>query len=401
MSAALRACVCALMVVAVWLLAPARAEAHPWMIREGYTGCATCHADPSGAGLLTAYGRAQSELLLSAFPTERGDEPSKAIGAFFGLLPEPESGKLLYSVAYRGAAFLTKVEGKPASARHIVMQADARVQWQFADRFRVNGSLGFVPAGGQLAALVPDSALQLVSREHWLGVDLGEDKDWLLRAGRIALPYGLRGNEHPMWTRSTTRTDTAFQQQHGVAVARTTDTYRAELMAVLGNYQLSPDLYRERGYAGYYERAFSPHFAAGVSSMLMLAEGDLYKSRRQPLTRHAHGLFARWALAPAAVVLAQADVISAHPTGVSASTGGAAFAQVDLQLARGIHLMPALEAQAIKFGERGANLGAWLSGAFFPYAHVETRVDLIARSMDTPAGRVTGLSGLCALHLYL
>ena len=34
------------------------------MIRHDYTGCATCHADPSGGGLLTLYGRAQSDLLL-------------------------------------------------------------------------------------------------------------------------------------------------------------------------------------------------------------------------------------------------------------------------------------------------------------------------------------------------
>jgi hypothetical protein len=40
------------------LLHAADARAHPWMIGEGEPACASCHADPSGAGLLTAYGRA-------------------------------------------------------------------------------------------------------------------------------------------------------------------------------------------------------------------------------------------------------------------------------------------------------------------------------------------------------
>ena len=40
------------------------AHAYAWMIRHGYGGCNVCHADPSGGELLTAYGRAQGDLLL-------------------------------------------------------------------------------------------------------------------------------------------------------------------------------------------------------------------------------------------------------------------------------------------------------------------------------------------------
>ncbi len=43
---------------------PSRAHAYAWMIKHSYAGCAVCHADPSGGELLTAYGRAQSDLLL-------------------------------------------------------------------------------------------------------------------------------------------------------------------------------------------------------------------------------------------------------------------------------------------------------------------------------------------------
>ena len=52
-----------LLVALLWLLV-GPAHAHSWMIREGYATCAECHLDPSGGGLLTDYGRAQSEILM-------------------------------------------------------------------------------------------------------------------------------------------------------------------------------------------------------------------------------------------------------------------------------------------------------------------------------------------------
>jgi hypothetical protein len=45
-------------------LFPSRAHAYTWMIKHGYSGCPTCHADPSGGELLTSYGRVQSDELL-------------------------------------------------------------------------------------------------------------------------------------------------------------------------------------------------------------------------------------------------------------------------------------------------------------------------------------------------
>lgn len=57
---ALLACAAALCLLA-WV---SPASAYAWMIRHGYGGCTTCHADPSGGELLTQYGRVQGELIL-------------------------------------------------------------------------------------------------------------------------------------------------------------------------------------------------------------------------------------------------------------------------------------------------------------------------------------------------
>ena len=57
----------------VSFLCESKAHAYTWMIRHGYSGCMPCHTDPSGAGPLTQYGRAQGELLMQTrygAPTE-------------------------------------------------------------------------------------------------------------------------------------------------------------------------------------------------------------------------------------------------------------------------------------------------------------------------------------------
>ena len=74
---------------AVMVFAP-QVQAYPWMIRHEYTACATCHTDPSGAGLLTAYGRAQSSILLSSHYRQTSDEePGREKDFLFGLAPLP------------------------------------------------------------------------------------------------------------------------------------------------------------------------------------------------------------------------------------------------------------------------------------------------------------------------
>ena len=97
------------------------------MIHHGYTGCATCHADPSGGSLLTAYGRAQSEILLrshygSGPATE--EEPGKLGDFAFGVIPLPES--VLLGGDYRGAWLDTQVQGSPVRSQYLQMQGRSR-----------------------------------------------------------------------------------------------------------------------------------------------------------------------------------------------------------------------------------------------------------------------------------
>src|SRR5690348_5745616 len=75
--------------LSVLLVGPRSAHAYYWMIRHSYTSCQPCHADPSGEGLLTQYGRAQSEILLSTRYGRAADrEPGRAKDFLFGV-PTP------------------------------------------------------------------------------------------------------------------------------------------------------------------------------------------------------------------------------------------------------------------------------------------------------------------------
>src|ERR1700753_3864528 len=80
-----------LLALAFSCITPHRVHAYAWMIRHDYTGCATCHADPSGAGLLTECARPQGDLLLRMrYARPNTDEPDSSAGFVGGVVTPPE-----------------------------------------------------------------------------------------------------------------------------------------------------------------------------------------------------------------------------------------------------------------------------------------------------------------------
>src|SRR5580692_1829278 len=95
--------------VAVLLLWSRPASAYPWMIRHQYQGCVPCHADPSGAGLLTEYGRAMGEnILRTRYGVPAPDEPSSVANFLWGV-PTPDW--LLLGGSVRNALFIQQQPG--------------------------------------------------------------------------------------------------------------------------------------------------------------------------------------------------------------------------------------------------------------------------------------------------
>src|SRR6185503_1574817 len=159
------------------------AQAYAWMIKHDYAGCNQCHADPSGGGVLTEYGRAQSDFLLRMrYGAKDSWEAPPTAGFLFGAIKLPPSVLLGGDVRY--ATITKSIDGTPSPTRAFFMQADFGGQIT-SDRYRVAGSIGYAEEGALLASLTHKPEGNVVSRVHWVGVDIGEDKNWLLRAGRM------------------------------------------------------------------------------------------------------------------------------------------------------------------------------------------------------------------------
>ena len=379
----------ALTMVALLYLLPSRARAYGWMIQHGYTACATCHADPSGGtGPLTAYGRAQGEILLqSNYGKPPSEEPGPATGFVWGVLKTPDW--LLAGGAVRLMPIAMKIGDGATQTDLILMQADLSAEIHVG-QFRAAGSIGGVTTDQSPASLSGN----VISREHWVGWSFADDS-WLLRAGRINLPFGVRTLDHTVWVRASTRTDLNETQQHGVALAYTGKVLRGEVMAIAGNLQVPSEEW-EHGYSGYLELMPTSWLTTGVSSLVTHASQDIFTL--QPTTRQAHGAFARIAPWWTLVLTGEADFL-VNPSGQTDAHGLATMVQADLEIFRGVHLMAIGETQCLA-GKGGLSAGGWLGANWFFASHTDIRIDFMQRSEAFGNQRVTEQAAMVQGHVY-
>jgi hypothetical protein len=361
-------------------------QAYPWMIRHGFAKCASCHTDPMGGETLTGFGRVMSDTTLST-RYDGGKDPGKKAELFFAL-EEPRALSLGGSLRVMTALYQFQPGAKVTA---FPMQMDAYGELRPVARLRIGGSIGAskVPfnspyaTAAQITKNNAGNQYNAVSRSHWIGYDITDDI--LVRAGRLNLPFGMRIPEHVMWVRSATRTDRESSQQHGVAVSYSAGRIRGELMGILGNYQISPDKFRERGYSLYAEYLLGLRAALGVSSLVTHAEDDRFLQNDKPLTRQAHGLTARLVPVSPVAILAEADVLASNQT----SLGYAGFVQADYEFVQGLHAMGTGEIRdagksnaagtASAVGTGKPQPGGWLTFGWFFFTHFDARVDLVFR----------------------
>jgi hypothetical protein len=164
-------------------------------------------------------------------------------------------------------------------------------------------------------------------------------------------------------------------------------------MLILGNYQMGPDEFRERGYSFFFELMAGSRAALGVSSLYTFAKRDRV-SMETNVARGAHGAFARVALGDPFALLAELDLL----TESTRDLGYVGFLQGDYEITQGLHALvtaEVLDQGYLKSGklvapplgplpkEPGAGnpqFGAWLSAQYFFLPHLDVRVDAIIRS---------------------
>ncbi len=425
------------------------AFAYAWMIRHGYTACGTCHADPSGGELLAPYGRVTGDLILRMHyepstdtaaassgseggesfdgfgdfdedfevseteekPAEAEEAPAESAepadatpgaGVLWGLWDPPEW--LLVSGAFRNLQILRPGSEGDKYTFVPVMQADLYGQLKFGS-VRAAGSIGVskVREGSphaRAAQITTEQGdeLNLISRTHWIGVDVGTE--YLVRAGRVNLPFGVRIPEHTMWVREATRTDRESDQQAGIAVSYVGNSMRAEIMAILGNYQINPDEFRERGYSLYIEGFAGTNLAAGLSSKATFAKVDPV-TEEEDVLRQAHGVMSRWSPWEPLAVLFEFDMLFR----TNADAGYVGFLQADYELVQGLHFLAtgevldeglsiAEDAPDQGPGQGEPKYGAWGTLDWFFYRQFEFRTDFIWRQEEP-------FTILGQLHFYL
>jgi hypothetical protein len=372
------------------------ARAYTWMLRHGYTGCGTCHQDPTGGSLLTPYGRALGGIVLRTQYGGGSEEPQPVDDFLFGAVSLPEG--LMLGGDVRGLWMNNKFEGTESTQDQFLMQADLHAGVRIS---RVVGaaSVGYAETGAFSTTLTRAPEKNLVSRFHWLGYEFTET-GLLLRGGRMNLPFGIRTIEHTLWTRALTGTGINDDQQHGLAVSWTQGTFRAELMAILGNYQLRPDAYRERGYSGFFEWLPEQHLALGLSSLMTYRE--LEPTYLRETWRHAHGVFARWATPwQPLVVLAEADYVFRSPKNDFHREGFVSYAQADVEPIQGLHFLLTGEAHNVGVTGTPFSWAVWVSQQWFVAPHVDVRIDNVYQSLGDEFGRASALSLLAQAHIYL
>src|SRR5450631_2727222 len=255
-----------------------------------------------------------------------GTTPTPQYSGFaFGVVPMPDW--LLAQVTFRGAEFWVSettpgTNGNPSTTvsdqRFLMMLLDARAEIKLGI-FRAGGSIGWGTTPFTLPAVVVTNAAadeMLLSRDYWVG--LAPEDGLLIRLGRINLPFGMRNVEHTAWVRNNTQTDINYSQQSGLSVAFDNGHVRTEVMAILGNLNISPDAYRQRGFSGLVEVPVAKRATVGFSALVTRTELSLVATPPRPDgqpgqqglpgLRQVYGLFGRWAPIEPIVFVLEGDV---------------------------------------------------------------------------------------------
>jgi hypothetical protein len=167
-------------------------------------------------------------------------------------------------------------------------------------------------------------------------------------------------------------------------------------MAILGNYQIGPDVYRERGGAGYLEWTFLPRQAIGVSVLVTHAAASPASGRET--LRQSYGAFSRLAAGDRLALLGEVDLLALATPQEHANLGAVALAQADYEVLSGLHAILTTEFRRNASQAAGPEWAAWGGVAWFFLPHFDFRADAIRRWEGAAAASLTYL---VQLHGYL
>lgn len=166
----------------IWALHAQMAFSFPENIRHGYPSCSSCHISPSGGGVTTSYGRAQSSAWMSTFAYEGEENPE------YGLAIKKLPAWLNLGGDARYVNVNMKSDGYSAS-RKFMMQTDLEVALT-----PIKG-VTFDVSGGLYG-----EKQKKEYRRNYLKFQIGDY--FGVRAGRFIPAYGIAFADHRLPTRA-------------------------------------------------------------------------------------------------------------------------------------------------------------------------------------------------------
>lgn len=170
-------------------------------------------------------------------------------------------------------------------------------------------------------------------------------------------------------------------------------------MAIAGNYQVSPDAFRQRGYSGYIEAAIAERLTVGASSLMTTVKRDAFYHVGN--LRQAHGLFSRYAPVRPLVLMAEADLVLNKLEGRPTLTGYAAMVQADVEPLQGLHFIATGEANRTGISGEGLSYGGWGGVGWFFLPHANVRADASLQRMAFGPTTLDVSAFMVQLHAYL
>lgn len=316
----------------------------PEMIRHGYANCITCHVSPNGGGLVTSYGRALSQEVLSTWQRENESN------FVYGLVKTPDwlnaGGDFRFVQTHLDTPDLK-------SGRFIYMQADVEAAATF-------GKVTVLTTFGKSNEIeAPRFIDNFMSRRHF--VIYQPTNEVYFRAGRFQRAFGINLPDHIVGTKRGLGWDfgTETYNLEAAWIGESLDVFVTGIFGRPDNL----DLNREKGLALRVGHNLGNTYKAGLS----YSYGSNNTARR-----HLVGPYALLGFRPDLFLLAEIDFQNQQPTAGDKLWGWANYGRLDFEPIQGLHLFLTHDLIRADFKNETTLKRSYGGGIqFFPRAHFE------------------------------
>ncbi|MGZ3691367.1 MAG: hypothetical protein ACXVAX_07680 [Pseudobdellovibrio sp.] len=358
------------LLVTASLLFPAFAFAYPDFISYGYKNCITCHFDGAGGGPLNDYGRALFATEITAADANVSEEELTDESGFLGKTEIP--WWIRPGAEFRAMALKTRVEDqKNSTTRVFPMQLQfnsAILLDKKAEKIFV-GDLDYVPTPSRFASTSEKKPMSLVATQYyfrWL-----VDKGYILYAGLMDKPYGIRHADHTAFDRGVNYFGLdQNDQSHGIIFQYDQDKFEFFADYFIGNLNQDEPL-RQKGFSMMGEYALQKDLVVGASVL---------KSKNEFLEMGRYGVHTRIGFAKGKSIMADIGFRTDKTLQINnpQTNGFYSYIQSMIAYARGYNILTTYQMYKDDMTSTGTlrnKLGLGLN--FFPWKKTEFRAEVI------------------------